>query len=58
MGLEDIVNFTSLGMIVIDHIHFPSGKVVENVIGGSGAYGKLVWVHSLSNYLNCVTQRY
>ena len=38
--IEALINFTSLGMLILDEVHLPSGKVVENVIGGSGAYGK------------------
>ena len=39
-GLEELINFTSLGMFILDQVHLPCGRVVENVIGGSGSYGK------------------
>lgn len=39
-ALEELINFTSLGMLILDEVHLPCGKVVENVIGGSGSYGK------------------
>ncbi len=39
-GLEELIYFTSLGMLILDEVHLPCGKVVENVIGGSGCYGK------------------
>lgn len=38
-NLENSINFTSLGMLILDEVHLPSGKVIENVIGGSGSYG-------------------
>ena len=37
-GLEKLISFTSLGMLILDEIRLPSGEVVENVIGGSGSY--------------------
>ena len=37
---EELIDLTSLGMLILDEVHLPSGKVVENVIGGSGSYGK------------------
>lgn len=37
-ALEELINFTSLGMLILDEVHLPCGKVVENVIGGSGSY--------------------
>lgn len=37
---EELIKFTSLGMLILDQVHLPCGKVVENVIGGSGSYGK------------------
>lgn len=39
-ALEELISFTSLGMLILDQVHLPCGKVVENVIGGSGSYGK------------------
>lgn len=39
-GLEELINFTSLGMLILDEVHLPCGEIVENVIGGSGSYGK------------------
>lgn len=39
-GLEELINFTSFGILILDEVHLPCGKVVENVIGGSGSYGK------------------
>lgn len=39
-AFEELINFTSLGMLILDQVHLPGGKVVENVIGGSGSYGK------------------
>ena len=38
--IEDPISFTSLGMLILDQVHLPCGKVVENVMGGSGCYGK------------------
>lgn len=32
--------FTSMGMVVLDEIQFPSGKLLKDVIGGSGAYSE------------------
>ena len=32
--------FTSMGIVVLDEIEFYSGKVLKDVIGGSGAYSK------------------
>lgn len=40
-ALEELINFTSLGMLILDEVHLPCGKVVENVIGGSGSYASL-----------------
>ena len=37
---EESISFTSLGMLILDEVHLPCGKVVENVMGGSGCYGK------------------
>lgn len=39
-NVEDLIAFTSLGMLILDEVHLPCGKVVENVIGGSGCFGK------------------
>ena len=39
-NIEEPVSFTSLGMLILDEVHLPCGKVVENVMGGSGCYGK------------------
>ena len=38
--LEELVKFTSLGMLILDQVDLPCGKVIKNVIGGSGSYGK------------------
>ena len=38
--IEELISFTSLGMLILDDVHFSCGKVVENVMGGSGCYGK------------------
>ena len=38
--IEELISFTSLGMLILDEVHLPCGKVVENVMGGSGCYGK------------------
>lgn len=32
--------FVSLGLVVLDEIHFASGKVFEDVVGGSAAYSE------------------
>lgn len=37
---QELISFTSLGMLILDQVHLPGGKVVENVMGGSGCYGK------------------
>ena len=39
-SIGELLSFTSLGMLVLDEVHLPCGKVVENVMGGSGCYGK------------------
>lgn len=39
-NLEEPINFTSLGMLILDEVHLPYGEVIENVIGGSGSFGK------------------
>lgn len=39
--------FASLGLVVIDEIRFPNQQPLENVLGGSGAYG---WFYLI--YLN------
>ena len=39
-NVEELINFTSLGMLILDQVHLPCGRVVEDVIGGSGSYGK------------------
>lgn len=39
-NLEKPINFTSLGMLILDEVQLPYGNVIENVIGGSGSYGK------------------
>lgn len=31
-------NFVSLGMVVLDELHFPSAPTMYDVAGGSGAY--------------------
>ena len=38
--IEVPISFTSLGMLILDEVHLPCGKVVENVMGGSGCYGE------------------
>jgi hypothetical protein len=32
--------FTSLGLAVLDELQFGSGQIIQNVIGGSGTYGR------------------
>ena len=32
--------FVSMGMVVLDEIHFHSGNILSDVIGGSGAYSE------------------
>lgn len=32
--------FVSMGMVVLDEIQFYSGKLLNDVIGGSGAYSE------------------
>lgn len=39
MDSKGRIAFTSLGMLILDKVHLPSGKVFEDVLGGSGAYG-------------------
>ncbi|KAF3181140.1 hypothetical protein TWF106_008914 [Orbilia oligospora] len=37
---ESSIHFVTLGMFIIDQIHFPaSGRVVDNIIGGAGTFG-------------------
>ena len=33
------ISFLSLGMVVLDELHFPGKKPLTDIIGGSGAYG-------------------
>lgn len=33
--------FVSLGMLVLDELHLPDGKIQHDIIGGSGAYSTL-----------------
>jgi hypothetical protein len=37
------ISFTTLGLLVIDEIHFGSHSV-KDVLGGSGAYGKIFYL--------------
>ena len=37
---QEPISFTSLGMLILDEVNLPSGHVIENVMGGSGCYGK------------------
>lgn len=39
--MSDGVDFVSLGMFVLDELHLPSGQVLQDCIGGSGAYSTL-----------------
>ena len=34
--------FATLGTVVLDKIHFPSEEPLINIVGGSGAYGKML----------------
>ncbi|KAK6537456.1 hypothetical protein TWF694_011642 [Orbilia ellipsospora] len=37
---EQPIHFVTLGMFIIDQIHFPaSGRVVDDIIGGAGTFG-------------------
>ncbi|RVD89742.1 uncharacterized protein DFL_000735 [Arthrobotrys flagrans] len=37
---EPSIHFVTLGMFIIDQIHFPaSGRVVDDIIGGAGTFG-------------------
>lgn len=36
-------SFVSLGMVVIDELHFPSREPLIDIPGGSGAYGQRVF---------------
>lgn len=49
-NIEEPVSFTSLGMLILDEVHLPCGKVVENVMGGSGCYGKGIDIGFASLY--------
>ena len=33
------IKFASLGLVVLDEIHFPSKATQNDVVGGSGSYG-------------------
>jgi hypothetical protein len=37
---DDDPIFVSLGMVILDEIRFPTGKVLHNVAGGSGLYSE------------------
>lgn len=37
--------FMSLATTVIDEINFPSGRVIENMLGGSATFSMLAHVH-------------
>lgn len=39
MSLEQCIDFTSLGTLILDDVHLPSGEVYKDVLGGSGSYG-------------------
>ena len=54
-NLEELIEFTSLGMLILDEVHLPCGKVVENVIGGSGSYGKCPKMSGPPPYTNMAT---
>ena len=34
--------FTSLGMVVLDEIFLPSEEPLTDIVGGSGAYSKIL----------------
>ncbi|KAK7911172.1 PfkB family carbohydrate kinase [Apiospora marii] len=38
---SDKISFVSLGMLVLDELHLPSGQVLRDGIGGSGAWSML-----------------
>ncbi|KAK8040991.1 Ribokinase-like protein [Apiospora phragmitis] len=38
---SDAISFVSLGMLVLDELHLPSGRVLRDGIGGSGAWSML-----------------
>lgn len=38
---SDNISFVSLGMLVLDELHLPSGQVLRDGIGGSGAWSML-----------------
>ena len=33
-----LVRFSTLGLVVLDEIHFPLRETIRDVVGGSGAY--------------------
>ena len=33
--------FTTLGLVVLDELHFPNGEMRKDLVGGSGAYSQL-----------------
>ena len=40
-GGGEYPRFVSLGMVVLDELHFPDRESLYDVLGGSGTYGKL-----------------
>lgn len=43
-GEPSAPGFVSLGMVVLDEIRFPDGRVLRDVAGGSGFYSALTFV--------------
>ena len=39
---DSVLIFVSLGLAVIDEIHFGSERAIRDVLGGSGTYGMLL----------------
>ncbi len=38
-GESERPQFTSLGLVVLDDLHYPDRENLHDIVGGSGAYG-------------------
>ena len=52
---SEILSFVSLGMVVLDELHFPDQQPLYDVVGGSGAYGTKFHVDIIITRLMLIT---
>lgn len=45
-GSDQQITFTSMGMLVLDELHLPSGQTLQNVVGGSGTFSEFSFLDS------------